>query len=415
MKPIAVIDVETTGLNPYRHDRIVEVAVVLVDPQEGIISTLDTLINPERDIGPSSIHGLTSTDIINAPRFIDIASHIAAFMRPAVALAGHNLRFDISFLRAEYERIGVDMPKYSRLDTMALVGGGTLTACCSQYGISFDGQAHAALNDASVTASLLLSLLSKSPNILDACNGCEPPNWPSVQTPIKEPFSRARLQQIRREPPSYIQRLAANLSPSSINDLPPSAERDYRSLLWNVLEDGRIEASEGDALVENATRWGLGYDAVQKIHQDYLLQLAHAAWADRHLTMAERSEIQTAARLLGFGVLDENRLEDLLRSTERIELTQPRSLQLENWVGRSVCFTGECSCSILGTMISRTEAERIATEKGLKVMNSVTKKLDYLVVADPNTQSGKAQKARTYGVHIIHEPRFWRQLGINVD
>jgi DNA polymerase-3 subunit epsilon len=48
-------------------------------------------------------------------------------------------------------------------------------------------------------------------------------------------------------------------------------------------------------------------------------------------------------------------------------------------------------------------------------MPSVTKELDLLVVADPNTQSGKAKKARKYGTRIVHEPVFWRSLGIAVD
>lgn len=76
MKPLAVIDVETTGLNPYRFDRVVEVAVVLVGPGQGISAELTTLVNPERDIGPTSVHGLTASDIINAPRFAQIAGHL---------------------------------------------------------------------------------------------------------------------------------------------------------------------------------------------------------------------------------------------------------------------------------------------------------------------------------------------------
>jgi DNA polymerase-3 subunit epsilon len=60
-------------------------------------------------------------------------------------------------------------------------------------------------------------------------------------------------------------------------------------------------------------------------------------------------------------------------------------------------------------------AEQIASKKGLQVMPSVTKKLDLLVVADPNTQSGKANKARQYGIRIVHEPVFWRVLGLVVD
>ena len=159
MKPLAVIDVETTGLNPYRLDRVVEVAVVLVVPGQGISAELTTLVNPERDIGPTSVHGLTASDIINAPRFAQIAGHLAEFLCGSIALVGHNVRFDVSFLQSEYGRIGVEMPRYASLDTMALAGGGTLSACCTEHGIEYHGKAHAALHDARATAGLLQRML----------------------------------------------------------------------------------------------------------------------------------------------------------------------------------------------------------------------------------------------------------------
>ena len=49
------------------------------------------------------------------------------------------------------------------------------------------------------------------------------------------------------------------------------------------------------------------------------------------------------------------------------------------------------------------------------VQASVTKKLDLLIVADPDTQSTKARKARQYGIRIVHEPVFWRTLGVAID
>jgi DNA polymerase-3 subunit epsilon len=60
-------------------------------------------------------------------------------------------------------------------------------------------------------------------------------------------------------------------------------------------------------------------------------------------------------------------------------------------------------------------AEQLAEDKGFRVLSSVTKKLDLLVVADPKTQSTKAKKARQYGIRIVHEPVFWRSLGVQVD
>ena len=66
MSLLAVIDTETTGLYPYRHDRIVEIAAVVMGPDGGILREFASLINPERDIGPTSIHGLAASDIVTA-------------------------------------------------------------------------------------------------------------------------------------------------------------------------------------------------------------------------------------------------------------------------------------------------------------------------------------------------------------
>ena len=83
--------------------------------------------------------------------------------------------------------------------------------------------------------------------------------------------------------------------------------------------------------------------------------------------------------------------------------------------GKTVCFTGELQTSINGHPITREIAEALAQQAGLVVANTVTKKLDILVVADPNTQSGKAKKARDYGIRILPDAVFWRLIGIAVD
>ena len=47
--------------------------------------------------------------------------------------------------------------------------------------------------------------------------------------------------------------------------------------------------------------------------------------------------------------------------------------------------------------------------------SSVTKKLDILVVADPDSQSEKARKARTYDVRILADRAFWPKLGVQAE
>ncbi|MFO0261915.1 MAG: exonuclease domain-containing protein, partial [Planctomycetota bacterium] len=61
---IAVIDVETTGLSPWRHYRIVELAVVVVTPDGVVQQEYETLVNPERDMGPTRIHRIAAGDVV---------------------------------------------------------------------------------------------------------------------------------------------------------------------------------------------------------------------------------------------------------------------------------------------------------------------------------------------------------------
>lgn len=123
MTCIAVIDVETTGLNPYGHDRIVELAALVISLDGTVIREFVTLLNPERDIGPTRIHGLSTQDIIAAPRFGEIAGELLEALDGCVALAGHNIRFDHSFLTVESERLGYLFPDGPTLCTMRLARG----------------------------------------------------------------------------------------------------------------------------------------------------------------------------------------------------------------------------------------------------------------------------------------------------
>ena len=83
--------------------------------------------------------------------------------------------------------------------------------------------------------------------------------------------------------------------------------------------------------------------------------------------------------------------------------------------GKSVSFTGELLGSLKGERIFREMAERLATAAGLEVRPSVSKKLDLLVVADPETQSIKARRAWQYGVRIMAETALWKAVGVRAE
>ena len=87
----------------------------------------------------------------------------------------------------------------------------------------------------------------------------------------------------------------------------------------------------------------------------------------------------------------------------------------DSLTGMSVCFTGGSVCSIRGVRLSRDDQERLATQAGLDVRQSVSSRLDILVLANPDSRSTKAERAERLGVRRIAEPAFWRMAGVEVD
>jgi DNA polymerase III subunit epsilon len=135
------------------------------------------------------------------------------------------------------------------------------------------------------------------------------------------------------------------------------------------------------------------------------------------VTDAERRDLKLVARLLGQEKDDLDQiLHDAAAKVSQVSVTSAPGQELVmNLTGKRVCFTGELLCRYKGQLISRELAEELASAAGLVAADSVTKKLDLLVLADPHTQSGKAKKARQFGIRIMHEPVFWKAIGVEVE
>ena len=103
--PVAVLDFETTGLYPWT-DRVVEVCVVRINPGESPRLVLDTLVNPNRPMGATHVHGITAAAVSDAPPFAEIAGRLAHALAGCV-VAAYNSSFDVGFLDAEFRRAGV--------------------------------------------------------------------------------------------------------------------------------------------------------------------------------------------------------------------------------------------------------------------------------------------------------------------
>jgi DNA polymerase-3 subunit epsilon len=104
LPPITVFDVETTGLDPRRGHRIVEIAGVRVEDGKVTEKTFHSLVNPERDIPweTKQIHHLSDADVADAPTIMATLPRFLEFASGTV-LAAHNASFDLSFLDCEKE------------------------------------------------------------------------------------------------------------------------------------------------------------------------------------------------------------------------------------------------------------------------------------------------------------------------
>jgi DNA polymerase III epsilon subunit family exonuclease len=159
-----VIDVETTGRGRCPPERIIEVAVVRLDLEGRIRAEFDTLMQPDRPVTGTWVHSITDRLLNNAPRFTDVAGELAALLEGAVVV-GHNVDFDLGFLRAEFAMAGLALPAVPLVCTLDLtrrlcpgLDGYRLVDCCREFRIE-RGRGHAALHDTRAAAELLRRLL----------------------------------------------------------------------------------------------------------------------------------------------------------------------------------------------------------------------------------------------------------------
>ncbi len=167
-KPLAFIDLETTGVN-LGLDRIVEIAIVKILP-DGTKSIKRKLLNPEMAIpkASSDIHGITDEMVKDAPTFKQVA-HELKQMLDGCDLAGYNSnRFDIPLLMEEFLRVQVDFDMKNRklLDVQNIfhkMEPRTLGAAYKFYCNKALEGAHGAEVDAAATHEILEAQLERYP------------------------------------------------------------------------------------------------------------------------------------------------------------------------------------------------------------------------------------------------------------
>ena len=163
-----VLDTETTGLDPLRGDRLVEIGCVEFFNRMPTGQTFHRHINPERDIPAEAfaVHGLSTQFLASKPLFAEVVDEFLDFIADA-PLVIHNASFDISFINAELDRIKRPAILRERLvDTLLLARrkhpgvSNRLDDLCSRYAIDNSRRTkHGALLDAELLAEVYIDLI----------------------------------------------------------------------------------------------------------------------------------------------------------------------------------------------------------------------------------------------------------------
>ncbi len=307
--PIAVVDIETTGLHP-SGDRVVEVAIVRIDPGSGDLQlVLDTLVNPKRRMAATEIHGITESDILDAPTFEEIAPEVAQALSGAV-LAAYNVYFDAKFVRAELERSEIrPLPPHLCLMYMRpLLGVGTrcsLADACMEHGIPHDNQ-HVAAADALASAKLWLSYLDTMKDLQIQTFGDlaarKPYKFMHSFSAAPVVFANLHSTRGKTKPRGYGLTSISTTTPEQLD-----AARALRSEYWDALKaalaDLDITPNEIEYLGRKRRALGLTPAEVRALHARAFTGLLADVSDDHEITDDEVlrvSTLATALRKLGW-------------------------------------------------------------------------------------------------------------------
>lgn len=392
IKKFSVIDVETTGL--YDRDRICEIAIVDLNPDTfEIVEQFDTLINPNRDVGPTHIHQITPTMVVDAPLFEDIAGEIANRLNGSV-LVGHNVSFDKRMIANEFDKLGADLNLGNSQCTLSMARKNLklrsykLFLVAEELKIKYKNH-HKALYDAIVTAQIFKQLndgveigdiepvVVESSKLRNTGRPLPRDKVAATKSDEKESLIQQKIKYLARYPTSNEGMLS------------------YLEYLDLALYDLKLSEDENEHLQDLAESSGLSGEDIVSAKKMYMSVLVDGAKDDGIITSRENQIMHSVADMLGLVS------EDIPEITDQCEYPK----------GTRVCFTG-AAVDQNKKEISRGLLKAEAEKKGFQVVALTKSGCDLLVASDTNTASGKAKKARQYGIKIVSVQDFIEEVGI---
>ncbi|CAH1387072.1 DNA polymerase III subunit epsilon [Candidatus Nitrotoga sp. M5] len=176
-----VLDTETTGLDPKKGHRIIELAAIELCDRKVSDRRFHRYLNPEREIdaGAAEVHGLTLERLQDEPKFAEIAPALLEFISGAELII-HNAPFDVGFLNMELELSNLPVLNTycaSVIDTLKMAKDlhpgkkNNLNALCDRYQIDNSHRTlHGALLDTELLAEVYLSMTRGQKSLLDDGN-----------------------------------------------------------------------------------------------------------------------------------------------------------------------------------------------------------------------------------------------------
>lgn len=173
-----VFDTETTGLDPFSGDRIVEIGAVELVNHVPTGRKYHQYLNPERSMSEEviKVHGLTDDFLSDKPTFKEIAHEFLEFVGTDSKLVAHNASFDMKFINAELSWVGLEQLSSERvIDTLIIAkqkfpgARVNLNELCKRFNIDNSARTvHGALLDSELLADVYLELLGgREPGLLD--------------------------------------------------------------------------------------------------------------------------------------------------------------------------------------------------------------------------------------------------------
>lgn len=340
----AVVSAITTGYGDY--DRVLEIACDLRG-SDGSHQRFHTLINPTRDVGDPSVHGIRARDVTHAPTFAEAWPFLVRRLHGYVLVADGLYPLTRVF---DTERDYVP-------ELMVDWGAGVCTR--EQSGGAAPTGVSSAVERVDATTQMFREV--------------EAGRLPTSPVQIEDSDAVGRL----------LPRDGSAIPPPAANPGLDDAA-NYADMLAAAMTDPGVDSRVVASLAE---QFRLEADDVHRVHEDFAELAATAVRRDRHVSQAELDHITTVFSALGLPVPED------LNATSESEVVEPQSA----W---KTCFTGTAIDGD-GSVYERDDLLEWAESLGLRTMKSVTKNTDLLVVADRASMSGKAKKAHAYGTAIM--------------